>query len=73
MYIHAYVTETTGNSNVICVFLDAKGAFDNINIECLIHVLHELVLTKKENSEMDFKFYVPTSTRTLFVKLNNKL
>ncbi|CAK1581898.1 unnamed protein product [Parnassius mnemosyne] len=57
------------HSNVICVFLDVKGAFDNVNIECLIKVLHELNLPR--NVLIWILNFL--HDRTLFVKFNNKL
>lgn len=57
------------HSNVVCVFLDVKGAFDNVNIESLIHILHEVGLPSKTLKWiLDFLY-----NRTLFVKFNNKL
>lgn len=57
------------HSNVICVFLDVKGAFDNVNIESLIHVLHSLGLPNK-TLKWILNFLC---NRTLFVKFNNIL
>lgn len=57
------------HSNAICVFLDVKGAFDNVNIEELIQVSHDVGLP----GHILKWLYSFLSNRTIFVKYNNKL
>lgn len=57
------------HSNLVCVFLDVKGAFDNVNIEQLIQVLHDIGIPAKTLKWL----YHFLSNRTVYVKHNNKL
>lgn len=57
------------HSNAICVFLDVKGAFDNVNIEELIQVSHDIGLPGHVLKWL----YSFLNNRTVFVKYNNKL
>lgn len=57
------------HSNAICVFLDVKGAFDNVNIMELIQVSHDIGMP----GHILRWLYCFLNNRTVYVKYNNKL
>ncbi|RVE50533.1 hypothetical protein evm_004862, partial [Chilo suppressalis] len=67
--IHDIKQVKLSHSNMICVFLDVKGAFDNVNIQELIQVLHDVGVPGKTLKWL----YIFLSNRTVYVKFNNRL